>query len=165
MSNSLSTWLAIQDYSSNGVSHELLSEESRPVTDDEAHELELPAGATAQYRRTVLRAQLSGDNALIATANSLVAKGRLPRSAIGELQRGVPLGLALQPMGVLRQTATPTLVETPDGAGGSVLTMHLRAVLLVGGCPWAITDEVVHQCMVEHRVPGYFAAPRNSSNA
>jgi hypothetical protein len=150
LTDSLSSWLTAQDGRPRQVTHELVSERVRPVTQAEARRLDLPVNSDASYRHGSLWVNIDGAERRIAVANALVVRSRLPWLVIEELGRGVPLGVALQAVGVRRLTDEPVFIESTDESGATVVSIHLRATLVVGGCPLALTDEVLEQCVFEH---------------
>ncbi|GLZ28198.1 hypothetical protein Lesp02_03880 [Lentzea sp. NBRC 105346] len=145
----LSTWLGMHGVERNGVRHKLIDRGTREITQHEADSLDLATGASLPYRRGELWADLAGASVRIATANALVVMHRLPFEVIQLLER-IPLGVALQPYGVCRDTAPPRYSWTPDSVTGPRLVVSLTATLHVGGRPWALTDETIDQSIVDH---------------
>ncbi|WP_199440917.1 hypothetical protein [Umezawaea beigongshangensis] len=154
LTSSVSTWLGIQDNHRSGVTHRLLSEDRRCATSAEAHVLDLDEGERTTYRQGELWAELAGVPVRLASVNALVVTSRLPRSVREDLDLGIPLGLALQKVGMRRQTDAPDYRYVTDERGGTGLVAELTASLLVNGVPWVLTDERLEQSIVAHREPG-----------
>ena len=144
----LSAWLAIHGVEQNTVTHRLTDARIRPVPRDQAAKLDLPAGTPLLRRRGRLWAEPDGVPLGIAVANAWVVLDRLPDEVV-QLIRQVPLGIALQPYGVRR---VPGLARW--SARRSRVVVRLSATLVVDGVPWAVTDEIVDQAIVEGVITG-----------
>jgi hypothetical protein len=155
LSMSLSVWLALRDNDKNGVSHKLTASHKRLATDAEAMILQLARNEATVYRTGSLWADLSGvPTPIVPSANALVVTSRLSSGVLADLRNEVPLGIALRKVGVRRHTQPPAFELMPDDTSGTRLAMRLTSTLFVGGRPWAVTDELIDQAVVEHREPG-----------
>lgn len=153
LSLALSTWLGMQGHEGNGVMHRLVRCRPREVTVREAEVLEVDPGSVLDYRQGELWAGLNGIEQRLAVVNGLVVTSRLPQKA-RDMLTALPLGLVLQQFGGRRQTDPPIYERVTAADGEHRLVARLSATLLVGGRPWALTDEEVDQLVVTHRVPG-----------
>ncbi|GLZ35108.1 hypothetical protein Lesp02_72950 [Lentzea sp. NBRC 105346] len=148
----LSAWLAMHGVERNDVTHRLLDTRTRPVPYPEATELDVDEGLPLLRRRGELWAHPDGVPVRIAAANAWVVPQRMPADVV-ELIRQVPLGLVLQPHGMRRVPGVSRWSRVPR------LVVRLSARLLVGGVPWALTDEVIDQAIVEHVLRGSAIPP------
>lgn len=149
----LSAWLAMYGVERNDVTHRLLDARTRPVPPREATILDLAAGTPLARRCGELWAQPAGVPVRIATANAWVAPHRMPPETV-ELIGRAPLGIALQRHGVRRSPAPPRWTTVH-----ARLVVRLSATLVVDGVPWALTDEIVDQSLVEHVLRGQEIPP------
>jgi hypothetical protein len=144
----LSAWLAIYGVERNDVSHRLSDARTRAVPRAEAAKLDLPAGTPLLRRTGELRVAPDGVPLPIASANAWVVPQRMPAEVVYLIRRA-PLGIALQPYGMRRVPLPPRCSTVHDADLGARLVVHLSATLVVGGVPWALTDETIDQAFIE----------------
>ncbi|WNV83179.1 hypothetical protein [Umezawaea sp. Da 62-37] len=159
LSESVAVWLNIQDNQSYGITHRLHDDHPWPIAEQDAAYLRPKQGEKIVYRRGSLWADLRGTEMRLATANALVVWSRLPRSVRADLADKIPLGFALRKVGAKRQTDPPVFTAKVGEDGSPRLEAHLTSTLLVSGRPWARTQEVLDQVIVEHREPSPEALP------
>lgn len=154
----LSAWLAMYGVERNEVTHRLVDASTRRIPRREAEKLDLPASMPLLRRRGELWASPDGVAVPIATANAWVVPQRMPLEVVEQIRR-LPLGIALQPHGMRRVPALPRCSTVHDADRGPRLVVRLSALLVVDGVPWALTDEVVDQALVERVFRGAAVPP------
>jgi chorismate-pyruvate lyase len=117
LSESVGTWLNISDGEAHGITHELLDQHPWTADDDQARHLQLGRGEKKVYRTGALWAEIRGHPTRLATADCLVVWSRLPRSVRADLDKGIPIGLALKSLGARRYTDPAVFRYDVDDAG------------------------------------------------